>query len=63
MICASCGKETRDMKIFTECPECLSKSFCDVSNKLIIEAFPEMNGKPYEEPKNPYAKFLRKIAD
>ncbi len=61
-ICTTCKIKEHNKKIFTECDKCLSKSIYEISKKLTLEAFPEMNGLPNEEPKNPYAKIIRNLA-
>jgi len=50
-------------KIFLECDYHISKSFHEINRKVVLEAFPEINGMPYKKPVNKYAKFLRDCAD
>ncbi len=52
-------KNTHNRKIFTECDQHFSESFYATFTKLTREAFPEINGLPYTEPKNRYAKWVR----
>lgn len=59
MKCSNCGKECDNKKLFTECDECLVKSMIKIHHELQLEAFPELNGLPYKEPVNPYAKWIR----
>lgn len=55
--------ETSPYKMFSLCHLHFQESLENINKRLMLEAFPEMNGLPFKEPINKYAKFIRSLAD